>query len=118
MLLLFADLLPFFIPFLALLAFIFWDRKRLGRPKGGPPSKLEGASGPGSGQRWKLLAGMASVAAAMGAAEWMNPKRPPFSGRWGWLEIMAHSQFGQGSIAWIWFAVGAMLFAAAFINRD
>ena len=118
MLLLLVDLLPFFVPFLALLAFMAWDRKRMGSPKEGSPSKLEGVGGLEGGQKWKALAGMGCVAVVMGAAEWMNPKRPPFSGRWGWLETMAHSQFGQGGIAWIWFAAGAMFFAAAFVSRD
>ncbi|CAN7711907.1 hypothetical protein [Variovorax sp. LjRoot178] len=118
MLLLLLDLLPFFAPFLALLAFMVWDRKRMGRPKEGSPSTLQARGGWEGRQKWQLWAGMGCVAAAMGAVEWMNPKRPPFSGRWGWLETLAHSQFGQGGIAWIWFAAGAMLFAAAFISRD
>lgn len=116
MLLLLLDLLPFFAPFLALLAFMVWDRRRIERPNSPPAIRGEGQLE--ASQKWKFLAGLGCVAAALGAAEWMNPKLLPFSGRWGWLETLAHSHFGQGGIAWIWFAASAMLFAAAFVNHD
>lgn len=90
----------------------------MGRPKEGSPSTLEVGGEQEGRQKWRLWAGVGVVAVAMGAGEWANPTSPPFSGRWGWLETLAHSQFGQGGIAWVWFAAAAMLFAAAFISRD
>lgn len=112
------NLLVLFAPFLALLAFMAWDRKQIGRPAIGKPSGPEDKVETNATLRRKLLAGLSIVAATMGVVQWMNPKAPPFSGRWGWLEAWAHSQLGQGGVAWIWFAAGAMLFAAAYFGRE
>ena len=116
MLPLLVGLLPFLVPLLALLAFMLWDQRRMGRPPEKNSAKPERVRLPGD-PKWKLLAGLGCVAVAMAVAAWIHPMRPPLSGRWGWLEAMVYARFGEGSMTWTWLAIGAVLFAAAFIHR-
>ena len=102
-----------FVPFLAFLAYMVWDRRRLGRPTAGASSAHQGTGV----QRRKITVGFSLIAATMGVWEFVSPRAPPFSGRWGWLWTWAHSHLGQGGIALIWLAISAALLAAAYFGR-
>ena len=67
-----------------------------------------------SGRRFvRLLVLLATVAVAIGAAEWLNPSSPPFRGKFAWVADAALALLGVTGLALLWFVLAAALFLVA-----
>lgn len=81
---------------LGLLLFIVWDGRRLRASKGDPVPRdvMRKGFSPSGIVLWQAWAGMSIVAGLLAFMEWQNTSRPPFTGRWGWLNELAYELLG------------------------
>lgn len=106
-------------PFLVLLAFIGWDRRRLANEKVEPMSRETLRNG------WRaapvsnapIFAGLAVVSFSLGASEWISPDLPPYHGRLSWAYRIAYTSFGMHGKAYVLWAVGVLLLVIALLSR-
>ena len=81
---------------LAFLAFVVWDRRRLENEKVVPVPRevMDKGFSPSGLAKWKLWAGCSAIPAMLGASQLLDPMKPPFTGRWSWLESLLYFNFG------------------------
>lgn len=95
---------------LALLAFIAWDRRRIANSQ---PSDLgERKSRFRSSLRANGFAAVSLMAAVMSLSEYLQPRIPPFTGRWSFVYDFAYAT-GPYGIVLYWALLAAALAVAA-----
>ncbi|TAF76670.1 MAG: hypothetical protein EAZ54_10705 [Curvibacter sp.] len=99
----------------ALAVFIIWDSRRLRNIKPDPIAReaMESGFAPGGIDAWKLPFGLALVSAFLGVSEWLEPKHPPFTGRWSFISTYAYSIVGEKGPALLSFGVTFVLLSGA-----
>lgn len=114
-------LLLFIATLVALLIFIGWERRRAasGSVTPLPRAALKNGWRARSLRRWKVSAALGLLLGAMAAIQWVQPKPPPFTGRWSQVMTFFHAQFGIHGVSYFWAAfAAAMLLIAAFQFRS
>lgn len=99
-----------------LLAFIAWDRCRIANA---PP--VVGARtnrGAGSNLRANALAAVSLAAAIMAVTELLQPRLPPFTGRWSFLYELAYGAGPFGLVVFWAFLAAALATAAVLAWRS
>ena len=95
---------------LVLLAFIAWDRRRIANPQ---PAVLGGGKSRfGSNLRANGFAAVALMAAVMALSEYLQPRVPPFIGRWSFVYEFAYAT-GLFGLVLYWTLLAAAFAAAA-----
>jgi hypothetical protein len=61
----------------------------------------------------KLFVGLALVAVSLGVAQYFNPPRPPFHGRYAFFKQALSEYFGAFGPSILWFALAVVLLVAA-----
>lgn len=99
----------------ALAVFIIWDSRRLRSSKPDPMSRESMARGftPGGGAAWKFSVGLALASASLGVSDWLEPKHPPFTGKWSFLFTYAYSVTGEKGPALVYFGFSIVLLIGA-----
>lgn len=95
---------------LALLAFIAWDRRRIANSQ--PTVLSVGKSRFGSNFRANGFAAVALVAAVMALSEYLQPRVPPFTGRWSFVYEFAYAT-GPFGLVLYWTLLAAAFAVAA-----
>lgn len=99
---------------LALWAFIVWERRRPVAPLSREAMSLGWALS--AYARWPVYAGLSFVGALLGLVKWFNPSHPPFAGRLSSLRAVAYAYFGPHGIAYLWWAIAALLVLLSLIS--
>lgn len=95
---------------LALLAFIAWDRRRIANSQ---PAVLGGGrSRFGSNLRASGFAAVSLMAAVMALSEYLQPRVPPFTGRWSSVYEFAYST-GPFGLVFYWTLLATAFAVAA-----
>ena len=99
--------------------FIRHDQAKLGNKPESPiaRSRIERGFKPGSTSKWLPPLGISLLCAVAFVNEVVNPSRPPFEGRWGWLWSILFSAGGTFGIAVYWAlaaTITAVVAAVAF----
>ena len=98
-------------------AFIVWDRRRMRNVD--PLSREIMAKGfaPASLAKWKVWAGLSAVAFTLGISQLLEPMKPPFTGRWSWLESLLYFNFGPLGMGTFALLVGFAMLVASLLAR-
>ncbi|WP_093382712.1 hypothetical protein [Variovorax sp. OV329] len=96
---------------LCFLAFLLWDRRRLGNAEVQPLSREQMKKGfaPSAALAWPVSMGMGVVGVTLAYLEWRSPSQRPYSGRWAWLHELVYQAFGPHGLAGFFAAVGVFL---------
>jgi hypothetical protein len=78
-------------------AFIVWDRKRLQNLKVTPLPRevMNRGFKPNGVAAWQIWLAVSALDAVLAVAEWYSPSKPPFSGRWSWINAAFYQNFGE-----------------------
>ncbi len=60
--------------------------------------------------------GIGACFCLLALSDWISPKQPPFTGKWGWLYSWAHSNFGEFGAVWLELGIAMLLFALAGLS--
>ena len=60
--------------------------------------------------------GLGCCFVVLGVLEWIDPSKPPFTGRWSWLTSAAYNAFGVHGQAVLYGAVGAFFVVAGCVQ--
>jgi hypothetical protein len=96
---------------LAVLAFIAWDRRRIANAQ--PAVSGEGKSRSGSNLRANGSAAVSLMAVVMALSEYLQPRVPPFTGRWSFVYELAYATGPFGLV--LFWALLASAFAVAAV---
>jgi hypothetical protein len=101
---------------IGLLVFFIVDRRHLAQARDRPLSReiMEQGWRPSSITRWLPFAGIALIMAVMGVMELMQPKTPPFTGRWAFVFSAVYG-LAPHAIALFWLVLAAAFALAAFL---
>lgn len=104
---------------LALLIFIGWERRRAASDSVTPLPReaLKKGWRARPRRRWKLNAALALMLGVMAVIQWIQPTRPPFTGRLSPVMSFFHAQFGIHGLSYFWAAFGATILLIALFQR-
>jgi hypothetical protein len=102
-----------------LLIFVRWDRKRMENSTPEPLAReaLEDGSKPKEPQYWKLWFGLALVSGFLALASFVNPPRPPFTGKYSSLHVFLHESMGPNGSAYGYSAFAGVCLVAGLLRR-
>lgn len=106
-------------PFLILLAFIAWDKRRHVTEKIEPMSREALRSG------WKakpvsnapMFIGLALVFLSLGVVQWFSPDVPPYRGGLSWVYEIVYTYLGLQGQAYVFWIFAVLLVFVSFISR-
>ncbi len=98
---------------LALLAFIAWDRRRIANAEPAVPGKEKLRAG--SNLRANGFAAVSLMAAVMALSEYLQPRVPPFTGRWSFVYELANT-IGPHGLALFWAFLATAFVVAAVVS--
>jgi hypothetical protein len=99
---------------LLLWAFIVWERRRPVQPL--PRASMARGWSARALLKWPSFAGLALCCGVLGTVEWLQPSQPPFTGKLSLFFRAAYEQLGPVGVAYVWWAVAALLALAAFAS--
>ena len=100
---------------IAIWLYIRWDGKRLRNYPVTPLARSTMGAGykPGGVVTWQVYVAAGCMAALLAFMEWNAPSRPPFSGRWAFVESVLFETFGSRGILTTYVAIAAAFLCAA-----
>ncbi|MFI5444561.1 hypothetical protein [Polaromonas sp. UC242_47] len=60
--------------------------------------------------------GLSACSLALGLAQWLNPPKAPFTGRWGWLNSMTTSVMGEQGPVFFQIGIAAILILSGCVK--
>jgi hypothetical protein len=100
-----------------LLCFVVWDRRKLSNAKVEPLSRASLRNGwsPTQQAKWVAPAAISVVTFALGLLEWLQPSKPPFTGKWSDVKHLAVMHMGSAGLAFLWWLLTIALLVFALL---
>lgn len=99
---------------LALLVFIAWDRRRIANAQ--HPVHSQGKSGTGFNLQANGFSAVSLMAAVMAISHYLQPRVPPFNGRWSFVYELAYA-IGPFGLVFYWALLATAFAIAAVFSR-